>query len=390
MNGFPSCEGYLTTLCLSSGRCTLWTVLGALVGAIMLPRALHADDVAAAFYARSDSDHTTVISPRVRVSRSLSEDTRVDVAYTADVWTSASVDVRASASVRPVWEQRDELNTTFSHAWDPLRVSAGYRLSLEPDYTSHGVNLGVSVDLANKAARLDVSLRALTDVVGRAANPEFARGLGTYTGNVTFTQIIDTMMLAQLTYELTHMRGFQSSPYRFVGIGPSATGFGCRDASVCLPELVPHLRSRHAISLMVRRALGERVALGLHYRFYLDDWSLHSHTGLLELTLTLADRTLLSLRYRAYRQGSVDFYRKRYLDGAGNHYRGFRTRDRELSSLTYHRASLELEHELWSDDSAARLSGTLSLSGNRYHYAQFSGLDTVWALETSAALLLEL
>ena len=365
--------------------------LSALAAVATCPSSLRADDLAAAFYARADTDHTTVVSPRVRLGQSLGENTRVDVTYTADVWTSASVDVRASASVHPIWEQRDELNVTVSQTWDLLRVYGGYRVSLEPDYTSHGVNLGMSADLASKAARLDVGLRALADTVGRAANPEFARAVAAYTGNVTFTQLIDPMMLAQLTYELSHVRGYQSSPYRFVGIGPAATGFGCRGASVCLPEYVPSTRSRHAFTLMLRRALGDSFALGLSYRFYIDDWSLISHTALGELTLTAAEHTLLSLRYRAYRQGSADFYRERYLEeNVQSSYGGFRTRDRELSSLTYHRASLELEQELWSDDQENRLLGTLSLAGNRYHYAQFSGLDTVYAVETSASLLLEL
>ena len=71
-------------------------------------------------------------------------------------------------------------------------------------------------------------------------------------------------------------------------------------------------------------------------------------------------------------------------------YRGYRTRDKELSSLTYHRVALELEHTLWSGEHAKSLMGSLSLAGNRYHYAQFAGLDSVLAFEVSASLLLEL
>jgi hypothetical protein len=36
------------------------------------------------------------------------------------------------------------------------------------------------------------------------------------------------------------------------------------------------------------------------------------------------------------------------------------------------------------------LTGTLAIGGNRYHYAQFVGLNTVAALEITAALLLQL
>lgn len=170
---------------------------------------VRADDIAAALYVRGDTDHTTVVSPRARLSQTFREDTRVDVVYQADVWTSASVDVRASASVRPIWEQRDELNVNVAQAWDQTKLHAGYRISLEPDYTSHGVSVGMSRDLAHKAATLDINLRLLADTVGRAANPSFARGVATYTGNVSYTQILDPMMLMQLTYELSHQRGYQ-------------------------------------------------------------------------------------------------------------------------------------------------------------------------------------
>jgi hypothetical protein len=251
--------------------------------------------------------------------------------------------------------------------------------------------VGLSQDLANKAATVDVNLRLLADTVGRAANPNFARDVATYTGNVTYTQILDPKMLMQLTYELSHLRGYQASPYRFVGIGPGATGFGCRGATVCLPEYVPHVRSRHAMSAMLRRAFGNYFSVGLTYRFYVDDWALTSHTGLVELGFNLAEGTLLNLRYRVYRQGSVDFYKKRYLEeDVQNSYRGYRTRDKEMSSLTYHRIGLDLEQTMWKGEHAKSLMGTLSVAGNRYHYAQFAGLTNVLALEVSASLLLEL
>lgn len=350
-----------------------------------------ADDLAAAIYVRGDTDHTTVVSPHTRVSQTFREDTRVDVTYAADVWTSASVDVRASASVRPIWEQRDELSLNLAHTSDTTTVRGGYRVSLEPDYTSHGFNVGLTQQLANKAATLDIGVRALSDVVGRAGNPNFARGAGTYTGNVTYTQILDPEALVQLTYEISHLRGFLASPYRFVGIGPDATGFGCHGATECLPEYVPHVRTRHAFSFMLRRALTSSLSFGASYRFYIDDWSLTSHTGLLELGWNVAEGTLLSLRYRAYGQSAVDFYRKRYVDqDAQFGYRGFRTRDKELSSLTYNRIGLDLEQKLWSGDHQQRLMSSFALGGNRYHYSQFVGLNSVLALEISASLLLEL
>ncbi|MEY4579766.1 MAG: hypothetical protein RL701_4469, partial [Pseudomonadota bacterium] len=207
---------------------------------------------------RTDSDHTTVVSPRVRGSASLGERTRVDVTYAADVWTSASIDIRASASVRPVTEQRDEIDLNVGHELEDLRLHAGYRFSHENDYSSHGISLGGTLELAQKASTLDLNLHAISDTVGQSGNPAFARSLVTLDAALSFTQIIDPQMLLQLTYELAHNGGYQASPYRFVGAGGS--GFGCVGASLCLPELVPKQRTRHALAMMARRALSDSVS----------------------------------------------------------------------------------------------------------------------------------
>jgi hypothetical protein len=346
---------------------------------------VRADEAASALYVRTDSDHTTVISPRVRGNKRLGEASTLDVSYAADIWTSASIDIRASASVRPVTEQRDELNVKIGHDLQDLRLHGSYRFSSEHDYTSHGGTLGGSLDLASNAATLDASLHVIGDTVGQSGNPGFARSLTTIDGSLSYTQVLDPMMLMQLTYELAHNIGYQSSPYRFVGVGGS--GFGCVGARLCLPERVPTQRTRHALAVLIRRALSDSISIGLTYRYYFDDWSLGSHTLLGELGWNLAEHTLLALRYRFYTQGAVAFYQRAYDQLQADQWR---TRDRELSKLTYHRAGAELEHWQSIGNRGARLSGTVGVSGNLYRYADFAGLSAVTALEISAALSLQL
>lgn len=342
-----------------------------------------ADEVAGALYVRTDNDSTTVISPRVHANKQFGESTNVDVTYTADIWTSASVDIRASASVRPVSEQRDELDLGVRQDWNQLHVRAGYRFSTEHDYTSHGATLGGALDLSDKAATLDANLRLYADTVGRAGDPSFSRALTTLDGALSYTQLLDPQMFLMLTYELAYNHGYQASPYRFVGVG--GNGFGCGGAFDCYPERTPELRLRHALALLVRRALSDTVSIALHYRFYVDDWSLSSHTVLGELGYRPAERTLLSLRYRFYTQGHASFYQKQYFSLTPDQNR---TRDKELSQLGYHRAGVELEQAF--PVGSGRLSATFAVSGNLYHYTEFVGLNHVVALEVSAALLLEI
>ena len=365
---------------VSVARCAvcLW-----LVGWLLGAAPVCAEDAAGALYVRTDSDATTVISPRIRAGKRLGESTQVDATYAADIWTSASVDVRASASVRPVTEQRDEINLGLRHELGDLHLRGAYRFSSEHDYTSHGATAGGALDLAQNAATLDLSLHVFADTVGQSGNPSFERALTTFDGALSYTQVLDPVMFASLTYEIAHNRGYQSSPYRYVGV--AGTGFGCVGASYCVPEYVPSGRTRHALAFLVRRAFSEALSLGLNYRLYFDDWGLTSHTALLDMGVNVAAHTLLSVRYRFHTQGAVTFYQPIYARLETNQYR---TRDRELSELSYHRAGAELEHR-FDVGERSTLSATLAVSGNFYHYADFKGLDKVRALEVSAGLLFQ-
>ena len=127
-----------------------------------------AQDVTSTLYVRTDTDHTTVVTPRIHAGAKVGPATRVDLTYSADVWTSASIDIRSSAS-KAVTEQRDELNVGATQQIEDGTLSASYRFSTEPDYKSHGVTLGTSRDFAQKNTTLALTGSALFDRVGRAA-----------------------------------------------------------------------------------------------------------------------------------------------------------------------------------------------------------------------------
>jgi hypothetical protein len=129
---------------------------------------VRADDVTSAIFVRQDSDHTTVVSPHVRAQKAVTDELQVYAGYSADVWTSASIDIRASASVKPVTEQRDELNVGLIQSWSDLSLGVSYRFSTEADYLSNGGSVEAHYNLANKAATLSASLHLFADVVGRS------------------------------------------------------------------------------------------------------------------------------------------------------------------------------------------------------------------------------
>jgi hypothetical protein len=350
-----------------------------------------AQDASSAVYVRTDSDRTTVISPRLRVGAPVGDSTRVDVAYSVDVWTSASVDIRASAS-KPITEQRDEIDASATQDFDDAKVTAAYRFSTEPDYVSNGGSIGASFDFAEHAATLAISGSASFDDVGRAGDPGFSRHLQTLGGRLSFTQLLDPKMLVQVMYEVSSQDGYLSSPYRFVAIGNMFSG-GVAEARCpangtsysCRPEHNPDERLRHALALRLRRALSTEIAAGLNYRFYLDDWGVLSHTVQAELGWVPDSNTTLSLRYRFYTQGAATQYAASF--NSTTRAVDFFTSDKELSPFVSHRIGLDVEHEWVLDEQHHTLLGALSIGPTFYMYSDFPPLTSINALEVTLALV---
>lgn len=374
----PSCAGVL-----------------AVAGLGLLPATGRADEAGTSLYVRTDNDHTTVVSPRVSATHQITDATSIEGTYAVDVWTSASIDIVSSATkASAITEQRDEVDLVLDHDLEDATLGLSYRFSSEYDYTSHGATLSGSRDFANKAATLAGSLSLSRDSVGRAGDPSFSEGLGTIDTRLSFTQIIDTSSLAQATYELMLLDGYQASPYRFVAIFDSVPepvpgmepDVSCRNTtmgSACYPELLPKSRTRHALALQARHAFGSRTSAGLEYRFYLDDWGLTSHTAQAHFTWLPLDPLSLTLRYRYYSQTGASFYRAAYTREDAMQLDGL-TRDRELSPLNTHRVGLDLTHDWELGDIV--LHSVVGFGLSLFSYDDFVGLDSVTAYEITTAL----
>lgn len=380
----------------------------------LLPLAgARAQEASTSLYIRNDSDRTTVVTPRLRVAAPLTEETTVDVTYTVDVWTSASIDIRTSASKvvnqqqdqkalgeqqdeqKPVIEQRDQIDVGVAQVLGDGTLSAAYRYSSEPDYLSNGGSLGLSYDFADRSSTVGLGLSAFFDDVGRAGDPGFSRDLRTLSARASFTQVIDPKMFLLLIYEFGRSEGFLSSPYRYIGIGTKDGACGGPLQAIdpmqpvyCLLEQSPNTRQRHAGSLTLRRALFDALSAGVGYRFYTDDWELLSHTIEADLALLAGADTMLKLRYRFYTQNAAKHYAERFptIAAAGRYF----THDKELSTLTVHRIGLDFEQHLALDEDGDDLRLVASVGPSFYTYADFPPLSSINAFEATLSLVLEL
>jgi hypothetical protein len=349
----------------------------------LLPAAGHADEIGSGLYIRTDTDHTTVISPHARAKGDVASGTSVDVTYSADIWSSASIDIRTAAS-KLVMEQRDELDLGVSHEFPDVTVGGGYRFSKENDYESHSGSGSVSYNFADNAATLAASAFVSGDTVGRSGDPRFSRALTSVGTKLSFTQVLDPKMLVQVSYDLAYFNGYQASPYRYVGIGGDGNCHGT--APECVPEREPDKRMRHALVGRIRRAFGDDFSAGMSYRFYLDDWGITSHTIEAKLAWLPAEASEIAFRYRFYVQTDTKFYKPVYQLTDDLKYV---TIDRELSAMGINRVGLDFDH-LFELSNATTLKGVLSTGADFYHYNHFPGLKKVTALEVSLAAVLQL
>jgi hypothetical protein len=350
---------------------------------------------ASALYVRTDTNATTVWAPRERLAARIADTAGLEATVAFDAWTSASIDIVTAATrnlttgaPHVVEEVRKEFTGGAYYEVGVATLSGGYRYSGENDYWSHGGVGNLALDLASKNTTLVFSGFGSADQVGRAGDRYWRAEQGSFGGRVGLTQVLDAKSLMQLTWETTHISGYQASPYRYVAVGGNGT---CRGSSpseptpFCLPEVVPDERWRSAAVARARRALGSKVSVGLEYRFYFDDWGIMSHTLAPDLQWLVAEHATLSLHYRYYTQDDASFYRPRYLTGPAQ---GYLTRDRELSALYSNRLTLGYMQEFELTPHTALTLGA-RLGVTRFKYLNFVGLTQVGALEATALLSLD-
>lgn len=333
-------------------------------------------ETSASVYVRTDSDSTTVVSPRTRVRVPVaSPRNHVDLVYAVDVWTSASVDIRTAATGR-VREQRDEVVVGADRTWSWGLAGLGYRFSHEVDYVSNAASAFVQVEARQKTITIDGRVSAGGDVVGRSGDASFAERIGHTSGYVGYTHVLGRRTLAQLSAEFRLQRGFLSSPYRWVSLGGMASC--AQSLGLCIPEVHPGQKMRFAQVARIRQALSARWSAGAAYRLYLDSWGVLGHTGMLDVRTVPTPRLTLGLQGRFHGQDGASFYQAAYTEDAGR----FVTRDRELSTTWNARGSATADVRVPVTPQTDLKIGAL-VGGGVYRYPNFVGLDTVGVVEAT-------
>jgi hypothetical protein len=270
-------------------------------------------------------------------------DARFDVGEDGELRAHMLVDSISSASVAagaagtPFDEKRYEAGASYLHTIDIVRFGGGVRGSTEPDYKSAIASLRGEVALGQRNTILGLNLAGGRDTLSNEGaqsdiiEPIEGR-LWTAMGSLSVTQVVTPLLVAQATYDVVRLSGFQENPYRSVSAG-----------GMLEPERVPDTRLRHALQGSLRAFVpATRTTLAGGYRFYVDDWGVIGHTPEVRVIQEIVPDLDAHLRYRLHHQSAADFYQPTYptADPAEEPYL---TDDAKLSELTTHTIGVKLD-----------------------------------------------
>jgi hypothetical protein len=291
-----------------------------------------AEDRGDVLYHRYQGGGVTIDGPSVLVRKKLGEKFAVSANYYMDFVTSASIDVKLSAS------EYKEKRTQQSLGLEFLRGKATYAMgainSDESDYVADTAYFSVSQDMFGDLTTVGLTFRRgwndvfrnVRDADGaRSRDPTFQDQVDTRAYAVSLSQVLTRNLIMGLNYEVITDEGYLNSPYRsvrFVSPG-DPRGFALES------EIYPRTHTSNAAAGRLKYYLPYRAAVEASYRFFTDTWGIDAHT--LDVGYTHPwRRWVFDGRVRYYRQNAADFYSDLF---PRQNFANFLARDKELSTF---------------------------------------------------------
>ncbi len=295
------------------------------VALLLVAATARADDEAeAALWFHVDDDQLVVIHPAASVRAGVTDETHVDAQYEADVISAATVDVRTSASPRGFEETRHGVSVGADQLLSrTVTLGGSYTLSYSPDYVTNAGALKLEAEDDTRTHRFGAAFGVARDWVGRVGDEGPMGHVTSIGGSLSYGAVMSKRMVGTIGAALEYQSGFLESPYRFVPL------FRGEQIAVYVPESVPDVRLRGALTGTLDLALSDWIFTRGSYRFHLDDWGIAGHTVEARVGLDLGESWLLTARGRVHVQRAASFYQ--------GHYQTmpmvpeYRTRDRELA-----------------------------------------------------------
>ena len=291
------------------------------------------EDRADVMWHNYDGGDITVQGPSVLVQKRVGDSLAFSAGYYEDMISSASIDVKLSAS--PYHETRRQQNVGVQYLHGKTTYSMGYIHSKEPDYIANTTYYSISQDMFGDLTTVTLSYRRAWDQIFRdikqpdgeiVNDPTFHERADHRGYSLGISQILTRNLIALFNYELLTDQGYLANPYRKIRYLSPGVGEGFTLAD----QVYPNTRTSNSASIELKYYLPWRAALTGNYRFFRDTWGIVAHTVEADYTWPwrhwVFDGTL-----RWYTQTNADFYSDLFPYA---NYQNFMARDRELASFT--------------------------------------------------------
>jgi uncharacterized protein DUF3570 len=286
----------------------------------------------------------TVEGPEVLVRKKATDNLSLSAGYYEDMISSASIDVKLSAS--PYHEVRKQENLGADYLHGKSTYSAGFITSKEPDYKANTTYYSVSQDMFGDLTTLTLGFRRGWDQIFRDIkvcpptlpmcvvhqqgiienDPSFHERADHRGYSLSISQVLTRNAILAFNYELLTDQGYLANPYRQIRYLTPGSGEGFQLAN----QVYPDTRTSNAASVQLKYYLPYRAALTGQYRFYRDTWGVVANTGELDYTHPFHKHWIFDGTLRYYEQKHADFYSDLFPRAD---FQNFMARDRELAAF---------------------------------------------------------
>jgi hypothetical protein len=273
----------------------------------------------------------TVEGPSVLIRKKVGDNLSFTLNYYEDMISSASIDVKLSAS--PYHEKRTQWSGGVDYLHGKSTYSAGAITSKEPDYKANTIYFSLAQDMFGDLTTLSLGYRRGWDQIFRdikvngeiVNDPTFHERADHRGYSLGLSQILTRNTLAIFNYELLTDQGYLANPYRKIRYLSPGQGEGFTLAD----QVYPDTRTSNAASISVKHYLPWRAAITGQYRYFRDTWGIRANTLEVDYAQPWHNWTFDGL-LRYYRQNSADFYSDLFPRAD---YQNFMARDRELAAF---------------------------------------------------------
>ena len=290
------------------------------------------EDRADVMYHYYNGGDITVEGPSVLIRKKVGDNLSFTVNYYEDMISSASIDVKLSAS--PYHEKRTQWSGGVDYLHGKSTYSAGAITSKEPDYKANTIYFSLSQDMFGDLTTLSLGYRRGWDQIYRDIkvngdiinDPTFHERADHRGYSLSLSQILTRNTIANFSYELLTDQGYLANPYRKIRYLSPGQGEGFTLAD----QVYPDTRTSNSASLSLKHYLPWHASVTGQYRFFRDTWGIVANTFEVDYTQPwhswIFDGTL-----RYYKQNAADFYSDLFPRAD---YQNFMARDRELAAFT--------------------------------------------------------